>query len=155
MAGRHARSRKTPSSVPSAIPIIPKAQVPSRPPEHFCKNSSANLETNFGTIRFRLSTRENFQCYPAQKISLTTTYSLSRSKIAGNSSLSTKESTLGYCKEAFLLIMLLKTILECKNSRILLKLPLLFVSKNLFLFEIALPPSANRARSTFFRAFTI
>ncbi|NBS53364.1 MAG: hypothetical protein EBS96_12300 [Spartobacteria bacterium] len=117
MAGRHARSRKMPTSASSAIPIIPKDQAPHVPPEHYCKNSFANLDTNFGTIRFRSSTRENSQRYPAQKISLTTTYSPSRSKIAGNSSLSTKESTQVYCKAAFPPIMLLKTILECKNRK--------------------------------------
>ncbi len=120
MAGRHARSRKTLSSASSAIPVIPKAQAPHVPPEHYCKNSSANLVTNFGTIRFRSSTRENSQRYPAQKISQTTTYSPSRSKIAGNSSLSTKESTHLYCKAAFPTIMLLKTILECKKPEILI-----------------------------------
>lgn len=53
------------------------------------------------------STRENFQHYPVQKISQTTTYSLSRSKIEENSSLSTKESTQVYWKAAFPPIMLL------------------------------------------------
>ena len=99
----------------SAIPIIPKAQVPHRPPEPSYKNSSANLDTNLGTIPFRSTTRENSQRYPPQKISLTTTCSPSRSKIAENSSLSTKESTQVYCKAAFPPIMLFKTILESKK----------------------------------------
>ena len=96
-----------PSSASLAIPIIPKDQAPHVPPEHYCKNLSANLDTNFGTIPFRSSTRENFQHYPVQKISQTTTYSLSRSKIEENSSLSTKESTQVYWKAAFPPIMLL------------------------------------------------
>jgi hypothetical protein len=97
------------------IPIIPKAPVPRRPPEHSCKNSSVNLDTNFGMIPFRLLTRENSQRYPAQNISRTTTSLPSRSKMVENLLLSTKESTPVYCKAAFLPIMLSKTILECKN----------------------------------------
>ena len=101
MAGRRARSRKMPSSASSVIPIIPKAQVPHRPPEHSCKNSSVNLDTNFGMIPFRWPTRENSQRYPVQKISQTTTSLPSQSKMEENLSLWTKESTPVYCKVAF------------------------------------------------------
>ena len=115
MAGPHARSRKMPSSASSVIPIIPKAPAPHQPPGLSCKNSSANLDTNFGMIPFRLSTRGNSQRYQVQKISQTTTSSPSRSKTEENLSLSTKESTHLYCKAAFPPIMLFKTILEYKN----------------------------------------
>ena len=115
MAGPHARSRKMPSSASSATPITPRGLVPHRLPDNSCKNSSANLDTNFGMIPFRSSTRKNSQPCPVQKISQTITSSLSRLKIAENSLLSTKESTRLYCKVAFPPIMLFKTILECKN----------------------------------------
>ncbi len=115
MAGRHARSRKMPSSASSVIPIIPKALAPHRPPGLSCKNSSANLDTNFGMIPFRLLTRENSQPYPVQKTSQTTTSSPSQSKMVENSSLSTKESTPVYCKAAFPPIKLFKIILESRN----------------------------------------
>ena len=115
MAGRLARSRKMPSSASLVIPIIPKAPVPHRPPEHSYKNSSVNLDTNFGMIPFRLLTRENSQRYPAQNISRTTTSLPSRSKMVENLLLSTKESTPVYCKAALPPIMLSTTILARKN----------------------------------------